>query len=266
MEKPEARRPVAGHGAIDIDEFRANARSLLQDHEALLLERNAMIFELDTAKSSSLREESRRSNLEKENEHLKQELVSSLAALERDMTGVLGHFDAAEALATTRADAAHLREELRGMASANACLAREATDLKAQLRNEREERAAESDRHEKEVQDLRLAIKREEAKWRTNLNEAARTCRELQDRIDKQTARSPSADDTGDTDSLDVLGTDPVSVSLHAEEARALREENAALRDQIKQMEAPARKPAARSRKRTKLAKYNLLASLTMLL
>ena len=57
--------------SLDVGAFRAESRSILQAYETLLLERNSMIYDLEMAKSSYLREESRHSLLEKEKNQLK---------------------------------------------------------------------------------------------------------------------------------------------------------------------------------------------------
>ncbi|QDZ19583.1 hypothetical protein HOP50_03g21010 [Chloropicon primus] len=238
--------PVAASG-IDVEEFRACARSFLRDHESLLLERSSMIFELDTAKSTSLREESRHSVLERENTHLRLELGSQLAVLGRTMSGILGHFSAAEALEQAQADIVHLTEELLQKESLAASLARETEGLKGQLQAIRLERETEGHRRDKEKRGLELTIKREGEKWKAQLAEATRTCQKLQDQVDRKSGQGQLSVGSASS-SLELMWKQKV-LSLQKQN-KSLREEVSALEEKIR--EEDSFKPRAKPRKRTK--------------
>ena len=236
---------------MDVDEFRACARSFLRDHEALLLERNSMIFELDTAKTSSAREASRKALLERENNHLKLELGSKLASLGNSMKGIVGHFEASEVLGEARADLARLGQKIDQQAREAALAAREEAALRAQLRSEQEAREAEDARHGREARDLRLAVKREAEKWRGKVAEAGVVCRGLQDKIDELVAAKRRLESRGGESWEQRAG------ALKAEN-ESLREEIGEIREKLARVQAAPNKSnksnKPRPRKRAKVA------------
>ena len=209
-----------------------------------------MIFELDTAKIFSLREQSRHSLVERENDHLKTELGSKLVTLGRSMNAIVGHFDAADVLAQARADIAHLKEEACQNAVLTASLAQEKEGLEAKLEAANEDKVAASVQHDKELAHLRRAVKKEEDKWKAQVSEANRTCQKLQDQLDKRSGSNHYSAGSG-SKSLELMWKQKV-LSL-MKDTKALQEENEALKDQLRRAEAY--KPRSRSAKRTKLTK-----------
>ena len=239
---------TSGFGAVDIDRMRAETKSFLREHEALLLERNSMRFELETAKSSSLREESRLSLLEKENNHLKEQLHSNLAVLQRGMSGIVDHFNATDTLAETKEEIERLNRSLLERLKINAVLEAEIERFKREREAMRLEHAAKSARQEKNLDDLKrrftLAMKREEDRGKAEVDGAKRAVADLRAEMGQEANRRGA-----EVRSVEIAWKEKV-LALQRE-AKTLREENERLRSKAREAEAPRSRSG--KAKRTKL-------------
>jgi hypothetical protein len=124
---------LATDNAINMDSFRADAYSFVQDYEKLLLERNALKFDLETAKNSSLKDEARYVLLKKENVHLKEELDSSLTHIDQNIQNIVCHFKAKDELDRMRSEIKGLHDLVYEKTNANSGLLSQLHALKTEM-------------------------------------------------------------------------------------------------------------------------------------
>ena len=210
--------------SLDVGAFRAESRSILQAYETLLLERNSMIYDLEMAKSSYLREESRHSLLEKENAHLKQELNSNVALINEKISGIIGHFNAQDKLNGTKAELLRLNELVLLKTKDNEILGDDVEKMKSELSRIKEKHANEAARFNQEIGYLKDAMRKEEEKWKSQLEEATQTCRHLEKQLNKEA-----------NNSLELMWKQKVLTLRN--EVRNLEQENLSLKQRVESLE-----------------------------
>jgi len=217
-----------------VEALRSDFESLLKEHETLLSDRNAMKFELESVRSSSLIKESRHTLLEKENNHLKQELASSLKVIHEKFGDISNHFNAKDRLTASEAEVHRLTQ--RAINARKDCDAglRELENAKEQFEMAGEAYETDLRRLKSEMESLQSKMRADEDKWRKQLAEATVTCTQLEQQLAAQSKIGHSRGGTG-SKSLESMWKQKVC-ELRAE-LKKCREENEVLKAQVDHLE-----------------------------
>mmetsp|Transcript_9035 Transcript_9035/g.23204 ORF Transcript_9035/g.23204 Transcript_9035/m.23204 type:complete len:256 (-) Transcript_9035:279-1046(-) len=238
---------------LDTATLRSEIDAFAKEHEGLLSRLNSIKFDFDYAKFATRKQESRSSMLEAENARLKEELVSNLDSVVRNLSKAVTHFNAHEDLNSLRQTHSQLKasqaekvDELSALRTAIEKRDEENTKLKEDLCVLEEE----SNSRLQEVQKLHRL---ETEKWKEKVQEITEAYNCLQDQARKAhfDRQSLASDGRSQARSSEVLWKQKL-LTLRGD-IKQLQDENVNLKQQIHHLET-FRPRAKSSQKRGRIA------------